>query len=118
MCPVLMSMGMTYDEYWNGDNDAPRMYMKAYRLSRKRTNEDLWLQGLYTYHAVLSLSPALNAASKEFTPEPYLDSPFPLDEEDAKAQREKAQREEAENLARYIKGQSAKAKAARNKKER
>lgn len=115
MCPVLMAMGMTYDEYWNGDNYAPRLFMKADRLRRKRQNEELWLQGLYVYRAVHSLAPELNAASKEFKPEPYLDRPIPLDEKEVQEREEERIRAEAQKFAAYILGQSAKAKAVREK---
>ncbi len=117
MCPVLMAMGMSYDEYWNGDNSAPRHYMKADRLRRKRTNEELWLQGLYIYNAVHALAPELNAASKDFKPAPYIDKPFPLFDEDKKHAEAEKQKSEAQMLAEYIIGQSAKA-VKNNKKER
>lgn len=118
MCPVLMAMGMSYDEYWNGDNAAPRHYIKADRLRRKRTNEELWLQGLYVYRAVHALAPELNAASKEFKPEDYLDRPIPLDEKEVAEREEEKRKKEAQAFAAYILGQSAKAKAIRDKKER
>ena len=116
MCPVLMAMGMSYDEYWNGDNDAPRHYMKADRLRRRRTNEELWLQGLYIYNAVYALSPALNAASKDFKPEPYLDQPVPLDEEEKAERDAEKQKAEAQKIAAYLIAQSAKAKAKRKER--
>ena len=52
VCPEYMAMGMTYDEFWNGDNDAPRMYRKLYRRKRERANEDAWMHGLYVQQAI------------------------------------------------------------------
>lgn len=116
LAPIYMSMGMTYDEYWNGDNDAPRQYLKADRLRRKRKNEELWLQGLYIYRAIHALSPELNAASKEFKPEPYIEKPIPIDEKDQAERKAEEQKKEAQMLAQWIIGQSA--KAIKNKEER
>lgn len=116
LAPVYMAMGMSYDEYWNGDNDAPRQYLKADRLRRRRKNQELWLQGLYIYRAIHALSPELNAASKDFKPEPYMKDPIPIDDYERKEQEKESHKAEAQMLAQWIIGQSA--KAMKNKEER
>ena len=75
-----MAIGMTYDEFWNGDNEMPKMYRKAHQLKLREANQMAWLQGAYVYNAVGALAPALKAFSKA-KPQEYLDSPFPFGEE-------------------------------------
>ena len=47
LCPQYMSIGMTYDEFWNGDVSIVKFYRKAEELRYKRQNQALWLQGMY-----------------------------------------------------------------------
>ena len=47
-------MGMSYHEFWHGDNDAPRMYARAYKRRRSIADADAWAHGLYTRLAVIS----------------------------------------------------------------
>ena len=49
-----MSIGMTYDEFWNQDVALVRVYRKADELRRRRQNDALWMQGLYIRDALLS----------------------------------------------------------------
>ena len=51
-CPIYMAYGMTYDEYWHRDPLMYIMYRDAYKLERRRRNEDMWLQGFYNFEAV------------------------------------------------------------------
>lgn len=51
-CPILMSYGMSRDEYWNGDILSAFDYVEAEVLRKKQLNEQLWLQGMYMCDAV------------------------------------------------------------------
>ena len=90
-----MSIGMSYDEYWHGDNYAYKYYLEAYKLKIKRDGEEIdykcWLTGLYTYEAICDCSPILHDFAKKGTkPMKYLDKPlFTKPEEKTKAQKEK-----------------------------
>jgi hypothetical protein len=46
-CPFFMSIGMTYDLFWNGDSDLTRYYLKAYELQQDRLNQQAYIQGYY-----------------------------------------------------------------------
>lgn len=88
-----MAMGMSCDEYWNGDPALAKYYREAYNLERQRKSEEMWLQGLYIYDAV---SVALkNALSKKGTrPQKYMEEPLritPLtpEEKEIKAEKER-----------------------------
>ena len=86
-------MGMTYDQYWNGDPYLTTVYRKAYKLKRETENEQAWLQGLYIYEALCCVAPVMRAFAKKGTRvSPYPDAPHPLtaeEKEDAKADQDK-----------------------------
>lgn len=76
-CPIYMSMGVPYDEYWHGDYTQLEHYQKAFELRRERYNYDAWLQGAYIYDALCAVSPILHAfAKKGAKPIPYHKEPY------------------------------------------
>lgn len=93
LCPYYMAIGMTYDQFWHGDPALARYYRKAEEIKETKANQELWLQGLYIYHALCDVSPILHAFAKAGTkPLPYLDEPVPL----TQAQREQQKQRKAE----------------------
>jgi hypothetical protein len=77
MCPIYMSMGVPYEEYWHGDYTQLADYRKAHELRRERANHDAWLQGAYVYDALCAVSPMLHAFAKRGTkPAPYHKEPY------------------------------------------
>lgn len=78
-CPIYMSYGMSWHDYWYGDPRALRYYREAEKKRQEALNEQAWLQGIYIYKAV---STALtNAFAKKGTPaEPYMLAPIDLSE--------------------------------------
>ena len=70
-----MSLGMTYDEFWNQNVDMARAYRKADELRRKRENETLWVQGLYVRDALIctvgNMFSGKGATKHEYPKEPY-----------------------------------------------
>jgi len=97
--PFYLSIGMTYDQYWNDDCLLVKYYREAFDIRKKRENESLWLQGAYIYDALCAVSPVLHAFAKTGTkPLPYLDRPYPLtkkESEDIEAAKRKADRQRA-----------------------
>ena len=49
--PYYLSIGMTYDQYWNQDGMLVRAYRKADEIRQERANTDAWLLGAYFYQA-------------------------------------------------------------------
>lgn len=76
LCPLFLSMGMTYQEYWEGNNELPSLYLKKYRIEQDRTNEQAWLSGLYIYDALCNLAPMFRPFSKKVNIKPYRKEPF------------------------------------------
>jgi hypothetical protein len=70
-----MSIGMSYDEFWNQDVTIVGAYRKADELNRRRQNEVLWLQGLYIRDALIStvgnMFSGKGAKKHEYPGEPY-----------------------------------------------
>ena len=90
-----MSIGMSYDEFWHDDPQLAVFYRNADKFRRDRTNQELWLQGLYIYSALCDVAPVLHAFAKKGTkPNPYITEPIPLTKKDqeAQAEREKQKR--------------------------
>ena len=97
--PFYLSIGMTYEQYWEGDSSLVKYYRDAFLLQKDRKNEELWLQGMYIYEAICDASPILHAFAKKGTkPHPYVDKPYALTEKRRK------QDAEDENKAVFDKG--------------
>ena len=75
-----MSIGMSYDEFWNQDVSLVEIYRKAAELRDKRRNQELWLQGMYIYEALCDASPLFRFSMKKgvVRPEPYAKEPYPI----------------------------------------
>lgn len=96
-CPIYMSYGMSYDEYWFGEPYRTRFYRDAYKLKQKQIDERLWLQGMYIYEALCDVSPILHAFSSKGTkPLPYSQKPYMSQVE--KTEVDKKQEEENQKL--------------------
>lgn len=93
-----MAFGMTYEEYWDGDVKAHRMYRETHRLRMKQKNFEAWLQGRYFYDALCAVSPILRAFSKAKKPSDYPKEPYNLTPEDAKESKEREERERYERV--------------------
>ncbi len=92
--PFYLSIGMTYEQYWNEDCCLVRYYRKAYQMKRDRENEKMWLQGMYIYEALCDVSPVLQAFAKKGTkPLPYPTEPYAITKEEI--ERRKAEKEKA-----------------------
>lgn len=79
--PYYLSIGMTYEQFWEGDPTLTIYYRKADEIRKERLNQELWLQGAYIYEALCDVSPVLHAFAKKGTkPSPFVASPFPLSE--------------------------------------
>lgn len=90
-CPIYMSMGMSYDEFWFGEPERVKYYRKAHEIKKKQMNEQLWLQGLYIYEAFCDVSPILVTMPKRGAKIlPYSETPYALTQNEAKKQKEDA----------------------------
>lgn len=95
-----MSIGMTYDEFWNQDVRLVEAYRKAQELREKRRNQELWLQGMYVYEALCDASPLFRFSMKRGTikPEPYVKEPYPITAAEVREREEREARIQEERL--------------------
>ena len=99
-CPIYMSFGMSYHDFWYGPAFMTTFYKDAHKLRLRQQDENNWMLGMYVYEAILDCSPILHAFSKRGTkPLPYSEKPYLMDRFDnkTKAEREKQRKQEEEN---------------------
>ena len=101
--PYYLSIGMTAEQYWDGDCTLTRYYRKADEIRKERRNEELWLQGMYIYEALCDVSPVLHAFAKKGTkPTPYSGKPYAITEEQHKRSEMEKERARIEKAKRYM----------------
>ena len=66
--PEYLAIGMTANEYWNGDPALTSAYRKAWKIKNKTKNQDAWWQGRYIYEAILT---ALAGKEAKYPKEPH-----------------------------------------------
>ena len=103
MFPYYLSIGMTYEQYWDGDCTLVKYYRKAEELRNEKRNQELWLQGMYIYEAICDVSPILHAFAKKGTkPTPYPSKPYAISEKQIRQEREERERKIAEKGKKFM----------------
>lgn len=106
--PYYLSIGMTPEQYWDGDSLLAKYYRKADELRRKRRNEELWLQGMYIYEALCDVSPVLNAFAKKGTkPKPYSDHPYAITRSEMADEKAMLEKRDKDKARRYMEAKMA-----------
>lgn len=106
--PYYLSIGMTPEQYWEGDCTLVKYYRKAEELRNEKRNQELWLQGVYIYEALCDVAPILHAFAKKGTkPTPYTANPYPLNAKQTKRAEEEKQRKLAEKGKRFMEAMAA-----------
>ena len=101
-CPLFISYGLTYDEFWYDDPYKALYQLKAYKCKIKHEDELLWEQGMYIYEAILQCAPILHPFSKAKKPLQYTEKPHLQQLEEEKTEQEKQQEIENERLKAQI----------------
>ncbi len=95
--PYYLSLGMTYDLFWNDRPELVKMYRKADELNNKRKNQELWLQGIYMRYALASTVGNMFVKHKsEMTH--YPKEPIPITLAEMKLKKEQLERERFERI--------------------
>ena len=98
-CPFYLSIGVTVEQYWDGDPKIAEWYRKAFELKNDRKNEELWLQGMYIYAALCEVSPVLHAFARRGTkPGDYLDAPIPITKNAIRKKKEEEAKKNMEDM--------------------
>ena len=102
-CPIYMSYGMSYKDFWYGPVYMTRFYRDANKLRIRQQDENNWMIGMYVYEAIIDCSQILHAFSQKGTkPLPYAEKPFLLDKLREKTEAEKEQERENERLKAIV----------------
>ena len=106
--PYYLAIGMTPEQYWDGDCTLPKYYRKAEELRNEKRNQELWLQGMYVYEAICDVAPILHAFAKKGTkPAPYSSKPYPLTDKQVEQEEEEKQRKLSEKGKRFMEAMAA-----------
>ena len=97
LCGYYMSLGMSYHDYWDGDNCMTKYYREAEEIKKERRNSELWLQAAYIYEALLDASPVFNPLSKKNKPFPFRSEPIPITASGRKHSAERTKKHRLEN---------------------
>ena len=101
--PYYLSIGMTYDQYWNGDPMLTKYYRQADEMRNERKNQELWLQGMYIYEALCDVAPIMTAMPKKGAkPHRYSEKPYSITEKQLRKEREEKERLNAEKGLRMM----------------
>lgn len=82
LAPYYLSIGMSLEEYWNGDAALVLTYFQAELCRAHRKQRELWYSGIYLHRAVA----ACFSGEAE-----YFDEPLPVTLEDAERQNRRRQ---------------------------
>ena len=96
VCGWYMSIGMTYDEFWEGDALLPKYYREAHEYKQTQKNQDLWLQGMYIYEAV-SVVVGNALRKKGSTPQKYTEKPYCITKLEKQHEKEQQEIKEKKN---------------------
>jgi hypothetical protein len=90
-----MAMGMTYEQFWDGDVWMVKAFRQADAIRRRRKNEELWLEGVYMAEA---LSATVGNMFSKGNKHKYPSEPIPITAEEQKARREKEEKAKMERM--------------------
>lgn len=94
-------MGMTWEQYWDGDVWMAQDFRKAHKMKLEAENRNAYIHGMYTYAAIASMVPVLRPFSKAKKPEDYLTEPLDLYGKEVKPKQE-SKEEKTMNTARTL----------------
>jgi len=85
-----MAIGMTAEEYWEGDPHLAPFYYQAYKLRFDMQNQQAWLNGLYVFNAVsTAISNAFSKRTHKYVEKPFEFGKTEEDKEQADVQKER-----------------------------
>lgn len=100
VCPYFMSIGVSYDEFWNGDFEICKYAQKAEILRKKRKNQDAWWNSIYTFRALCDASVLFHDfVDKKPELKFSTEIPLPLSMEEAEEQEKAKKTKEMEAFA-------------------
>lgn len=101
--PYYLAIGMTYEQFWDGEPSLTRAYRRADEIRRRRRNEELWLCGMYTADALASTVGNMFSKRKyKYPAEPRPITPLEIQDRRERERRAKAERIKAAFTSRAL----------------
>lgn len=120
LLPEYMAMGMTYDEYWDGECGMKRAFRKAFRIrmenEQRIADRNNWYIGQYIMAAIQAVPlivPGINMKKGASLPD-YPDKPFLMKQEELKQEEARKQHEEDQSKLAMAMFQAMTAKFNKN----
>lgn len=93
--PYYLAIGMTYEQFWVDDPALVRAYRKAEIIRRRKMNEELWLNGIYTAEALASTVGNMFSKGQKH---PYPAEPKPITKDEIEERRERERKAKMEKI--------------------
>lgn len=93
--PYYLAMGMSYELFWEGEPSLASAYRKADEIRRRRINEELWLNGIYTAEALASTVGNMFSKGNKHK---YPAEPKPITRDEIQERRERAEKAKMEKI--------------------
>ena len=74
--PTALLIGMTPEQYWDGNPWDFSAYREAERLRREREDWDRWEAGMYAWAALCKTAPLVNPFSESHQADEWFDRPL------------------------------------------
>ena len=90
-----MSIGVSYDDYWNGEPEICKYARKAEEYRQREKNQYAWLSSIYIFRALLDASPAFHdfGDGQQLDIHYSVERPFPMSQKEAEEiERERQQK--------------------------
>lgn len=101
--PYYLAIGMTAEQFWEGEPLLVKAYRKADEIRRRRINEELWLSGMYTADALASTVGNMFSKKKyKYPSEPRPITMMEIEERKERERQAKAERIKAAFIARAL----------------
>ena len=107
--PYYLSLGMTYEEFWEGDCTLPKFYREAQKIKSQKEFDDknffCWLQGRYIYDALCCASPLFrtNFGKGIVAAHKYYEEPIKFNQTEDGRKKEELREQEKENELMKVK---------------
>ena len=112
MFPYYLSIGMTYELYWQGPAELVRAYREAEKMRNDTRNAEMWLQGMYIYEALCDAAPIFRDFVKKGTkPRPYPSRQYDLHPKKKRTDARTEEKKKMERGIRFMQQQVARASA-------
>jgi len=104
-CPLFMSYGMTYDEFWHDDPVRAKYYREAHEIVLEQMSFNAFVQGRYVRDAIADFIEFYAMTSRPKVGKHYPEKPYPITD---RAKRIAEEHREEEVANRYLKMLGAK----------